>query len=228
MMPKLYFFINYARIYDEDRHVIYPRLRDIEWIIFSYFMGLDGFSGFEGDEEFTCNYLIKQLEEDKDSLTARQYARIPASCRRKDGFKKYVDPWYYLTRHYLIDNPPDIPLGRALYENPRKNGMILGCRGISKSMSTFVGDFAHEFLTNGIKDLKDLKEINNQMLFAMGSGDGRQLDRSIGNVKSFYDNMPGQYEYEDGVFMGPFYKRTQGSWRTGYQFQHLVKHPSGS
>ena len=76
MMPKLYFFINYARIYDEDRHVIYPRLRDIEWIIFSYFMGLDGFSGFEGDEEFTCNYLIKQLEEDKDSLTARQYALI--------------------------------------------------------------------------------------------------------------------------------------------------------
>lgn len=577
MMPKLYYFVNYTRIYDENRRLIHPRLRDIEWIIFTYFLCMDGFSGFEGDHEFTCHHLIKEMEDGK-KLDAIDRSLVPENCKKKDGsWKTYIDPWNYLTRHYLIENPAKEPLGLPLYDNPRKNAIILGChakgtkirmydgslknieeviegdlvmgrdskprevvetyygwddlyevkqshglpytcnsqhelrllrtqfknkkrkkelrrkevdvqtkdyyegqenskiysrkyssvdselinyprrelklhpyfmglwcgdgftgykkicgaisdtetlewlknyaesedrfsyslsyehggvgqstwrfrlkdstmstknnwwsnnfkgrdkyihedylinsrenrlellaglidsdgtydynkncyvfcnanynlikqvfilckslgfktkiaeigkrsgfhsknpkdkynviiwgnimsipcrierkkakenshiskrgsnrksisvekvgygeyfgikvdgdnlylledytvthncRGISKSMCTFVGDFTHEFLTGGIHTIDELSHINSQMNFGMGCADSRQLDRSVANIKAFYDNMPGQYEYEDNVYMGPLYKKVQGAWKTGGKIQHIVK-----
>jgi hypothetical protein len=228
MMPKLFFLINYTKIYDKERRLIFPDLRDIEWIIFTYFMGMDGFSGFEDDPDFTCHYLIKK-KEDGDKLSARDFLKIPPSCKKSNGdFKKYVDPWHYLTKHYLIEHPAKKPLGRALYDNPRKNGIILAARGLSKSIGTFVGDFSHEFLTGGIKSIDEIGDLNNQLNFVMGCGDSRQLDRSIANIKSFYDNMPGQFEYEEGVSMGPLFKRVQGSWKTGSSIQHVVKREDGT
>ena len=228
MMPKLCFFINYTKLYNKDRKLIQPDLRDIEWIIFTYFMGMDGFSGFEDDPRYTCHHLIKNIEDGKE-LRARKIAQIPRSCKTVEGvYKKYVDPWHYLTRHYLIEQPTKKPLGKALYDNPRKNGILLSARGASKSLCTFVGDFCHEFLTGGVKSFDEIGDLNNSLNFAMGCLLGKQLDRSLANIKTFYDNMPGQYSSEDGVIMGPLYKRVQGSWKTGSSIQHVVKRPDNT
>lgn len=231
MYPKLYFYTNYARIVDEDRNIIYPRLRDIEWIMFTYYLCVEGFSGFEDDEEFTCHHLIEKLEKGYE-LDYVQKKKIPKSAKKKDGsYKKYVDPWYYLTRHYLIDHPAEKPLGLPLYENGYYNGAILSCRSIGKSFSLFVGDFAHEFLTSGVKRMSEIGNMNKRLLFGMGGADGRQLNRSINNLTAFYYNMPGQYQSEnpdEPKYMGPFYKKVQGSWGTGNEIVHLVKQTSGA
>lgn len=68
MPPKLDFYINYVPIVDEDRRKIMPRLRDNEWIMSYYGLCAEGFSGFELDEEYTCNELVKKWEEyEKDN-----------------------------------------------------------------------------------------------------------------------------------------------------------------
>lgn len=238
MMPKLFFYVNYPLIADADRDDIHPTLRDNEWIIFTYFLGMEGFSGFELDKDYTCHHLINKYERSIDpnlseedrkeyELTFVDLRKLPESVKREDGsYKKYVDPWYYLTRHYLIDNPAKEPLGQALYENPRMNGCILSARGVGKSFTTFVGDFLHEFSTGGIKRMSEISKVNKRLLFGMGSAMKPHLQRSINNIKAAYYNMPGQYKFKDpkkSPYMGPFYKKVQGTWEVGAELNHIVK-----
>lgn len=241
LMPKLFFYANYAKIStDEDRKLQFPRIRDNEWIFFTYNLLVDGFSGFEGDEEYTCNWYIKRIEycndpaadEDlKHPLNEIELEKIPSSCIKPDGsYKKFVDPWHYLTRHYLIEHPAEKPLGLALYENPRKNAMILTARGAAKSFTTFVGDFIHEFLFNGIKRIKDIARVNDKLLFGMGAAEGPYLGKTIKNITTYYDRQPGQYRFSDpnlAKYMGPFYKKVQGMWKSGSEVNHIVKYKKG-
>lgn len=237
MMPKLFTYVNYPLIADRNRDDINPELRDNEWIIFTYFLCLDGFSGFEEDHEYTCHELVGKYERDPESLTFVDLKNVPSSAKQPNGkYKKYVDPWHYLTRHYLIEHPASAPLGLPLYENQRKNGCILSARGVGKSLCTFVGDFFHEFLTGGVTRFEDIGKVNKRLLFGMGSAMKPQLQRSINNVKSAYYNMPGQYEFKekssDGKkkqrYMGPLFKKVQGSWEVGQEINHIIKTASGN
>lgn len=227
MMPKLFFYVNYPLIADKNRDDIHPDLRDNEWIIFTYLLCVEGFSGFELDDKYTCHHLVKKFEDNPDSLNFIEINKIPEGAKKPDGtYKKYIEPWYYLTRHYLIDEPPSDPLGHALYDNPRYNGCILSARGVGKSFTTFVGDFLHEFLTGGIKRFEDRDKVNKRALFGMGSATAPQLQRSINNVKAAYYSMPGRYRFKDpnkALYMGPFFKKVQGSWEVGGELNHIIK-----
>ena len=230
MMPKLFFYTNYVKIVDEDRNEIHPDLSTLEWIAFSYVMCIDGFSGFMGDEDYTCHQMVKRLSYGEE-LDPVEIEKIPDSCYKKNGeLKIFVDPWEYLTRFYLYDKPRGIPLGEPLHQNQRKNFMCLGGRGLAKSFITFMGDFIHEWIFSGVKKEGDYKGFNKRLLFAMGSGDSQPLNRSIKNIKAFYDDMPGKYRYPQSKtkkrrpdYMGPFYKKTQGAWETGKTIEHIVK-----
>jgi len=242
MMPKLFFYINYVKVtINKTRDFLPPRLRDNEWIFFSYIMCYDGFSGFVGDKEFTCHDYIRRIEEcadprredsDKEPLDDIELSLIPESCKKEDGtYKKYVDPWHYLTRHYLVENKTDKPLGEALYENSIQNGFALTGRGMAKSYNFIVGDFLHEFLFNGIKKASDIKKVNDKLLFGLGASDGEYLKKSLKNVSVFYDKMPGQYTFSDSTkpkYMGPFYKKLQGTWKIAEETTHIVKYKNGS
>lgn len=237
VMPKLFYYINYVEILDEDRKKIKPDLCDLEWIFFTYFLCLDGFSGFEDDTIYTCNRLIERIEISNDpkvddytkesiSLNEMELNKIPESCFTPSGeYKKFVEPWDYLTRTYLIDAPRG-PLGRALYENKRKNGFILGARAIRKSFTVYMGDFMHEWTFSGVRRMEDLKQVNSPLLFAMGSGSADQMNRTIKNIRGFYDNQPGKYRFQDKDvpdWLGPFYKNYQGKLEVGKEFQHVIK-----
>lgn len=238
MMPKLFFYINYVIILDEDRKRIQPDLCDLEWIFFTYFLCLDGFSGFEDDDKYTCNTLVYKHTMSKDQTLTKEerkkyelneieFNNIPKSCfSKKTGeLKEYVDPWTYLTRTYLIDDPRG-PLGQPLYENQRRNGFILGARGIRKSFTVYMGDFMHEWTFSGVRRIEELRQVNSPLLFAMGSGSKDQMQRTVNNIRGFYDNQPGKYRFDDPDiqdWMGPFYKNYQGSLDVGREFQHVVK-----
>lgn len=137
MMPKLYYYINHLTVLDDDRRPTKPWLRDVEWIGASYFLCLDGFSGFEDDPDYTCHHLVKKAEDG----TLEEWEKesdgedgIPPSAYRKNGkLKAYIEPWYFLTEYYLTVNPRG-PLGRPRYDNPRKNGMIFSGRGLGKAL----------------------------------------------------------------------------------------------
>ena len=229
MMPKLDFFINYVEILDKKRRLILPRLSDIEWIMYTYFMCCEGFSGFELDHEYTCHDFVRRLQSGKkeDKLSRVEEKKLPESVYKLNGtLKTYVNPWKYLTRHYLIDNPAKEPLGQPLYQNSMQNGMILTARGCHKSTNVFLGDFLHEFLTGGIKSISDVGHLNDRLLFGMGCADSRQLQRSINNIRGFYSKMPGKYKFRSDDlpdYMGPLYKRIQGSWEVGKEINHIVK-----
>lgn len=231
MMPKLFFYANYAKIANKDREEIHPDLRDNEWIIFTYMLCVEGFSGFELDEEYTCHVSVKKYEEDKGSLDAVELSKIPESAKHKNGgYKKYVEAWDYLTTHYLIDHKPDKPLGHALYDNQRYNACIMTARGIGKSVSMFIGDFLHELITGGIKRVSELESINKRLLFGMGSAMAPQLQRSINNAKYSWFNQPGQYKFRDpkkAPYMGPLFKKLQGTWEVGGDLNHIIKRRSG-
>ena len=94
MFPKLYFYINISKIIDTDkknksRKKIYPRLRDIEWIIFTYLFCCQGFSGFEKDNEYTCNKyvgLLESGEELSDNVKAITAIAKPVPNNNQNSF----------------------------------------------------------------------------------------------------------------------------------------------
>lgn len=237
MPPKLDFYINYVPIVDEYRHKIMPRLRDNEWIMSYYGLCAEGFSGFELDEDFTCNELVQKWEEyekdNKKELKGYEISQLESSphVKKKDGtYKKYVNAWDYLTEHYLLTHKQDIPLGRALYENSKYDEMILASRTIGKSFYSFGGNLLHEWLTNGSKSLEEFSKFgSNQKLFGAGAIKADQLDRSLSIIKRMYNDMPGSYAYgvddkgkEDKV-SGFLYKRIIGSWESGGKVEHKVE-----
>ena len=235
MYPKLYFYINITKIYDTDdksvsaRQLKNPDQRDNEWLIFTYSMCTLGFSGFAGDEEYTCHETIEKIE-NKELVDEYELNRLPASVFKSDGtYKKFVNAWDYLRIHYLITNPATKPLGIPLYDNPMRNFLILSSRGIGKSLSIFVGDFMHEFITGGVRYWEDRAKIqDSSLLFFAGSSDEKKMNKTLRMVKTFYDNMPGGFvsynaKNEEIFTPSPFYKILQGSWALGKKLVHTFK-----
>lgn len=237
MPPKLDFYINYVPIVDEERKTIKPRLRDNEWIMSYYGLCAEGFSGFELDEEYTCNELVEKWEayekDNKKELKAYELSQLESSnyTRKKDGsYKKYINAWVYLTEHYLLTHKKDFSLGKAVYENNKYDEMTLAARTIGKSFYGFAGNLLHEWLTNGAKSVEEFKKFgSNQKLFGAGAVKANQLDRSLGIIKRMYNDMPGSYVYgiddkgkEDKV-NGFLYKRIIGSWESGGKVEHKVE-----
>lgn len=242
MYPKLFWYINYVTIFDKRKgrnRIIQPDLTVTEWIVFSYLMCIDGFSGFEDDEDYTCHEIVgkieknKSLEEgDKINIYDFEIQRIPSYCRNKQGeFKTYVDPWEYLTRVYLHDDNRKKPLGKAMYDNSFHDAIILGGRGTAKSYCIFSGDLSHEWAFGGIKDYREIHKVNTPNIFACGSTNKTPLLKSLAHLRQFFDNMPGKYSYtEDGRpdYGGPFFRLYSGTWDTGGVITNVVKNSNAS
>lgn len=195
MPPKLFFFTNLGTIETDDdqgrdRYPQYPRLRDNEWITFTYLLCCDGFSGFEDDPDFTCNLIIRDIE---DGLEVPDVVRktLKPSCYRKDGtYKKYVEAWDYLTWFYHKVNPRDFPLGRALYDNDVYNFLWLATRGWGKTFSIAGGDASHEMWTNGATSYESLKKKLKVNMF-MGASDSKFINTFMGAMQLSFTNIPG-------------------------------------
>lgn len=230
MFPKLYFYINTMKIVDLKRNRINPVLRDNELIMSSYYFIIDGFSGFELDDLYTCNFLVKKFEHgDEFAMHEQDEFDNLKSIRKKDGtLKQYIDPWIYLTEHYLITHNQKKPLGLPLYENPRQNGMFLAARAIGKSFFTFMSDFMHEWLLNGIRRWEDRGKINNDMLFAIASQKEKPLKRTLNNISRAYTELEGKYD-KMPTYGGAFFKKVRGgAWEPGNTISHEVKKKNGA
>lgn len=238
LMPKLFFYLNYVQISDEKRDKIYPRLMDTVIIMFTYFLCCEGFSGFDGDEEVTCNKYVGRLAKGEKLQDFEKEALEKSTGTKKPNgeYKRYVEPWEYLTETYLITNKKDKPLGNPIYDNGYYNGMMLCCRTVGKSYNTFLGLFLHEWLFSGVRRQSDYKGVNNALNFGFAASETKALGRSIGNLDRAYFSFPGQYDFPTKVkgktvkYWGPFYKNTRGQWRVASgasEVKHIVKTKQG-
>ena len=138
---RLGFYAKYCTIVDtvnKVRHDIQPDIRDLEWHFAYYIMEAMGFSGFEDDDEYTCNYNIYNFN------TLKLDEKLPLVNKNGD-LKKFITPREYLFKIH------DKPLGRPLYHNPNKNHIILGTRQGGKSFSTACMVVLFELIFHGAR-----------------------------------------------------------------------------
>ena len=237
LMPKLDFYLNYVIISDEKRNRRNPSLRDNELIMFTYFLCAEGFSGFDGDDKYTCNKYVGKIARG-EALQQFEIDELEADphTKKADGtYKEYVDPWDYLTEVYLITDNRNKPLGKALYSNGYYNIMLLCSRTLGKSFSIFLGLFLHEWLFGNVRDTSFIKDANNFTLYGMAAADSDALSKSVANLDASYYEFPGQFDLqinkkETVRNWGPFFKITRGNWKVGNgggEVEHILKLKKG-
>ena len=199
--PALYFYGNMGTIVDTDhksklRKTTRPFIRDVEWIIFTDYIVARGFSGFEDDEEFTCNDAVIT----KDLLTP--------NCYRPDqSLKTYVNPLEYLKKLH------DKPLGKPLYENDAKNVFLLGSRGLGKSY-TVAHIILHELLFDGQK-IYDRTQKDARTEIFVGAFKADKSSELLAKVSTALQNLPGAYGAGEDYRPAPFYKEMTGTLKVG-------------
>ena len=158
MPGNLYFFGNYGIIehsWEDERGVkitedIKPFIVDFIWDYAYQSWVCRGFSGFEKDEEYSCNIKLKAYYEDKIALSD-----LPRTCIHNGQPKKYEDAFEYLRRLH------NKKLGKSLFQNPTINYSTIGTRGSAKSYWSAIGELEYNFVFASAQRY-DEKYINNE------------------------------------------------------------------
>lgn len=195
--PGLYFYLNFGTILHKPENAprtapkqrIRPYLSDLELAFFYNWVEARGFSGFEDDEEYTCN---------RDLIIPDLEIYHPSCYNSKGDLKKYLSAREYLRR--LSDKP----LGRHLYWNEAKNLMLLSARGLGKDLEENtpvysvnrgkipiklieVGEYIYD--ADGLPTkVIDRFDFNNQMQYKITLADGRDIIAGEGHLWSVIDN----------------------------------------
>jgi hypothetical protein len=187
MTPQLYFYINMGTILhnvDEynktsPKKKTRPHLRDVDWEFFYNWLEAKGFSGFELDDEYTC---------DKSVLNP-ELIELHKSCYKINGeLKTYIPARIYLRRLF------DKPIGRPLYNNEARNLFVLGARGFGKSYSVGVGIILHELLTDGAKIYNDESIMNPATVeIFVGAALSAKSSDILAKALLAYNELPGKY-----------------------------------
>lgn len=236
MPPKLYWYVNYGTIKHRPDHFprtapkikIRPYLRDLEWAYFYNELEARGFSGFELDENFSCNEYLKDPEAFTDEELVEMCKDINgkiidlkySNYFKEDGTRKeFVPAREYLRRLFYK------PLGLPIYENEAKNFFLLGARGGGKSFLT-AATGAHEWLFDGAKYYNEETMKNPGVAeILVGAALSSKSSEILQKLNDMLENMPGTYS-EDSVH--PFYKESSGTlspnnFKNPFRHEYLKK-----
>jgi len=216
MNPQLNYFTNYHTITIQDgkqRIKSRPSLLDINWTILNCWFICRGFSGFDGDEEYTSNWTVK-LKEDKlinpnlPDIPLKFLNNLTDNCYKQDGtLKKYIDPLEYLNGTHEIN------LGNPLYENNSLNLFLLGSRSGGKSfMASALME--HEWLSDGAKTVEDYLSGNNKVEIFCGSASSGKSSQLLDKFSNSLKNLPGEY-FDREYFPSPFSRTFSGTLKVG-------------
>ena len=213
MPGELYYYVNFHHINIEKgsyKGLGLPFLRDIDWLLFYVYTEAIGFSGFSGDDKYTCFRPVKDYEA---GLITEEEIKIDHctisgifqedrfnSLKKSDGsFKKYVDAREYLPKIHSGH------LGKPLYFNDAKHLMNMSSRGWGKSMSAS-GLISHNWLFDGCHDYdayissktekKPLKSETN-----VGAIDAKYSGDLLAKVQTALENLPDSHTIADGRFV---------------------------
>lgn len=200
MPPELYYYINFHHIILQEgiyKGLSLPWLRDIDWEKAFIFAEATGFSGFDGDDVYSCNRMLIDDVKDED---------IFAFCSEKDTGeirKDYLSNFfnkkgerkiYVPAREYLRKIHPT-NMGKALYLNEAKHLLELASRGYGKSYSTS-GLIAHNFLFDGARDYDLYLKLRHektplQSETVVGAIDTKYSNKLMSKVKVGLEKLPG-------------------------------------
>lgn len=202
----------------------FPTLRDTEMIIFSAFLCCQGFSGFDGDEDITCNRLVKKYNDEKEGLKDENGEPIKLSFKEKEDlkasnhvkkkngkYKEYVEAFEYLKRRFPK------PLGRPLYENDSLDLLLLSSRYLGKSfsLSSLIG---HEFTFSG-KKYFDSEEKSIAQIY-VGAASEKYSTELLDKVKDGLENLPGSYGSGKNFMPSPLHRNSKGTFRPRTVYKH--------
>lgn len=147
-MPGNLYFLNYTVLehtkQNEATDYFKPSIVDYYWDFAYISLVTRGFSGFDKDEEYSCNTRLKDYY---DGKLDKKY--LHESCYNSNGeLKKYVDGFDYLYKLH------DEPKGKPIYFNETIDNMILGSRGGGKQQP----DSETVMTPNGKVTMGSLKE----------------------------------------------------------------------
>lgn len=216
MSPQLNYFTNYHTITIQEkkqRILSRPNLLDINWTLFNCWFICRGFSGFEDDEEYTCNWTVK-LKEDKSrdetlpDIPLKYINNLTEHCYKKDGsLKTYIDPLEYLNSNH------EKPLGNPLYDNNSLNLFLLGSRSGGKSfMASAIME--HEWITDGAKTVEDYLSGKNKVEIFCGSASSSKSSQLLDKFANSLSHLPGGYTDRE-YYPPPFSRNSSGTLKVG-------------
>ena len=233
MPGNLYFYINMCIIKDEDDYsqevLQSPTLRDVDWLLFYAFSECEGFSGFEGDEEYTSYKPVGKLERgEKLSHLDKKFLEIYREhlVNSNGEYKKYRDPRKVLYSTF------DKPLGKPLYLNEKKNLILMSTRRGGKSYSLSNGIALHSFVFDGAKSFDHFvskKRLSSTVV--VGSVKSDYSEEFLDKFRDSYENLQknvGAFKSGDYSKVGYFFHPTTGVLnKTGEKFVKAVKSKDG-
>jgi len=224
MPPQLYFYVNLTQIEMEDENSVAsapiltrPTLRDTEWEIFYNWIEARGFSGFEGDDDYTCLREVLDVELGHKTISDLAAKKYESAFKTPDKLKSYIPARDYLRKLH------DRNLGKPLYQNKAKDLMLLGSRGIGKSYSVGNGVILHELITDGKKRYD--KEPRRVEIF-VGAGIASKSTDLLEKVENAMNSLKGAWAYNtDNEIPSPLKKSMSGTllpnnkrgWRAVYE-----------
>lgn len=227
MPGPLYFYINLCKIrvgkdkFATTKVVGKPFLRDLEWEKGYVLIEARGFSGFEGDEEYTCYEEFQDfdnLSEDEKDFAVNNAPR-EALKPVGDGYvpKLYARPRDYLRKLHAGN------YGKPLFQNHAWNVIDIECRGGGKSYWGANGIILHPFLTDGVYDYDAFKQARKDgepysVDTMVGAIDGKYTKDLLEKISLSMDNLTGSTEVQGITYPCPLMKRHEGSWYSGKQF----------
>lgn len=188
--PTLYYYSNFFRILHVDtakkvRKYIPPYIRDLDWAIHYAYMTAQGFSGFEHDDEYTCDRKWFEYNQhglpDMTALDPYTRSNILHMVNSKGRLKKYMGAYSYLKNRHPRD------MGKPLYINPAKNLQIFGSRGGGKTY-TVTGIESQILTFDGLKYFTKEGFMDNPPTAHICIGSGN-TDQSSEHVSKLMDGL---------------------------------------
>lgn len=229
--PTAYFYANFGTILRNKKgtssgakQLMRPSLDDVEWEFAYNWIEARGFSGFEFDQEYSCNKFLlgdytdeelvgRCLDEDGNiiQLLYNNYFKINGDR------KKYVP-----VRKYIRQLFPE-QLGRPIYGNIPKNLMILGTRDGGKSYLVANQGIAHELLFDGLRYYDPTNPTENKTIaeIVVGAAISDKSRDLLTKVKYTLDNLPGAWKKGTSQEIPcPLYKHMKGSTMANKEYFH--------
>ena len=206
--PALYYYVNFHTIRLNKKGSALktfdrPWLRDVEYRFFNYYTEARGFSGFADDDEYSSNIILLD-EEITDDILMQYY---PNTMSSSTGQRKT-----YIPARKALFQTYEQPLGRALFENPLQNFMLLGSRESGKSymVSSLIG---HNFLMDGATAYNEFtRKYPDPAEILVGAEKSDRSADLLKKVRDAFDHLPGKQSLYDRTYPSPFLKRYRGSW----------------
>jgi len=227
MPGNLFFYGNFGTIMLAPKHNRAaskvpgrPIIREIDWELTYNYIEARGFSGFDLDDEYSCERNILLFLAGEDVFLSK------SAINKNGDIKKYIPAREYLRKLH------DRQLGLPLWNNEALDYFILGTRDFGKSffvaqaimLYTWLFDDAKAYTDETMKNPAKVEQVIGASL----------TDKSSDTVNKFFlglNNIPGAFGKGTHMYTpSPFYKNYSGNLKPNNSqsiFEHKVETKRG-